>query len=137
MQTRAPVDTDTTTFERTYPGWPEQIRHVRADLTHVLTGSPVLDDALLVASELCTNAVVHSRSHRQAGRFTVRMDVRNHDYVWLEVQDEGGPWLDPGPDDRGHGLDIVAALAGDGNWGVDGDTIGRVVWVRLDWKDPR
>jgi two-component sensor histidine kinase len=135
MQTRAPVDTDTTTFDRAYSGSPEQIRHVRADLTHVLAGCPALDDALLMASELCTNAVVHSRSRDQGGRFTVRVDVRTRDYVWLEVGDEGGPWLDSGPDDRGHGLDIVAALAGDGNWGIDGDETGRVVWVRLDWQD--
>jgi hypothetical protein len=32
-------------------------------------------------------------------------------------------------------LGIVAAIAGDGNWGIDGDELtGHTVWVRLDWK---
>lgn len=133
MQTRAP---DTTTFERTYPGAADQIRHVRADLAPDLSECPMADELLLAVSELCTNAAVHSRSRDRGGQFTVRVDIRADDYLWAEVEDQGGAWSTSEPDDRPHGLDIVAALVGDGNWGIDGDEeIGRVVWVRLDWKD--
>ena len=40
----------------TYPGDPEQIRAVRADLRSLLGGCPRADDALLCVSELATNA---------------------------------------------------------------------------------
>lgn len=132
MQTRA---TDTTTFERTYPGTADQIRHVRADLAADLNECPRGEELLLAVSELSTNAVIHSRSRDRGGQVTVRVDIQIDDYVRAEVEDQGGPWSDPAPDDRPHGLDIVAALAGDGNWGIDGGQTGRVAWVRLDWKD--
>jgi hypothetical protein len=36
-------------------------------------------------------------------------------------------------DDRPHGLDIIEALVGPGNWGTETTSDGdRVVWVRLD-----
>ena len=44
----------------------------------------------------------------------------------------GGPWRDELLDDgRPHGFDVVAAIAGAGNWGIDGDDRGRVAWARL------
>jgi anti-sigma regulatory factor (Ser/Thr protein kinase) len=116
----------------------EQIRRVRADLAEVLDGCPAVDDLRLVVSELCANAALHSRSRDRGGRLTVRVDVRPDDYVRAEAGEQGGPWLDPGHDDRPHGLSIVAALAGDGNGGVDGNEVtGHTVWVRLDWTDQR
>jgi serine/threonine-protein kinase RsbW len=131
-----PVTLRSTILDRSYPGIAEQIGHVRADVTALLRGCPVTDDLLLVVSELSTNAILHSRSRAAGGRFTVRVDVRADDYVWAEVEDQGGEWINPEHDDRPHGLDIVAAIAGDGNWGIDGNEItGRTVWVRLDWKD--
>jgi hypothetical protein len=58
--------------------------------------------------------------------------------LWAEVDDEGGIWADPGHGDRPHGLDIVAAIAGAGNWGVEGDEFtGHTAWVRLDWTGQR
>jgi anti-sigma regulatory factor (Ser/Thr protein kinase) len=89
-----------------------------------------------MSSELCTNAVVHSRSGQPGGAFTVRAEVRPGDYAWLEVEDQGGLWSErPSGDDHGRGLVIVGALAGEGNWTIDdGETPGtRVVWVWLDW----
>jgi hypothetical protein len=48
------------------------------------------------------------------------------------VEDGGGPWRDGLLDDgRPHGFDVVAAIAGAGNWGIDGDDRGRVAWARL------
>jgi hypothetical protein len=28
----------------------------------------------------------------------------------------------------------VAAVAGDGNWGIEGDEASRVAWFRIDWN---
>jgi hypothetical protein len=46
--------------------------------------------------------------------------------------DAGGRRGDPAEDDdRPHGLDIVRALAGAGNLGVDKDASGHTAWARL------
>jgi len=48
------------------------------------------------------------------------------------VEDAGGPWRDgPRDDGRPHGFDVVDAIAGAGNWGIDGDDRGRVAWARF------
>ena len=122
-------------FAGSHPGLPGQIRHVRHGLAQALNGCPVADESVLVVSELCTNAAIHSNSREPGGQFTVRTEVRTGDCVWIEVTDQGGPWDRRDEDeDRPHGLDIVAAIAGDGNWGIDGESdSGRTVWVRLDW----
>jgi hypothetical protein len=68
----------------------------------------------------------------------VRAEVLPGDLAWLEVEDQGGPWAEREPNDEGgRGLAMVAALAGEDNWGVEnGNAPGtRLVWVRLDWKD--
>jgi len=115
-----------------YPGRAEFVRAVRADLRLLLAGCPVADDVIHCASELAANAVRHSRSRRAGGTFTVRAEAYPGDYVWIEVEDEGGTWLEAAPDpERGHGLEIVHALASE--WGVEGDEDSRVVWARVDW----
>lgn len=126
---------DARVFAWSYPGERGQVRQVRAAIFPLLDGCPLADDAVLIASELAANAAVHSGSAAPGGRFTVRAEVRRGDYVRIEVEDQGGPWTRRGTaDDRPHGLDLVAALAGPGNWGVDGGPEhGRVVWARLDW----
>ena len=80
-------------------------------------------------SEFATNAVVHSAS-RHGGSFTLRAEV-GQDRVRIEVEDSGGPWRDGPNDGRPHGFDVVTALAGAGNWGIDGDAGGRVAWAWL------
>jgi anti-sigma regulatory factor (Ser/Thr protein kinase) len=84
----------------------------------------------LIASELAANSVVHSAS---AGEFfTVRCEAYP-DYVWIEVEDLGGPWQLRPPDGRPHGLDIITTLAGPDNWGTETTSDGnRIVWARLD-----
>jgi hypothetical protein len=47
---------------------------------------------------------------------------------------KGGAWTaDEFDDEHGRGLAIVAAVAGDGNWGIDGDAACRAAWFRLNW----
>lgn len=125
------------TFERAYPGTAIQVRRVRADLAAIASGCPVADDLILLASELAANAATHSKSGWPGGEFTVRVDLHPGEYVWAEVVDQGGPWTGRDGGDRPHGLDIVAAIAGADNWGVDGGPACRVAWFRLGWRQDR
>lgn len=122
-------------FRRSYTGHPSQIAQVRSDLAEVTASFPLADEVILLASELCTNAVVHGCSGRPGGIFTVLANVYPGQFVRIEVRDQGGAWdALPHEDERPHGLDIVRTVAGDGNWGVDGDSsAGWIVWVRLHW----
>jgi hypothetical protein len=123
------------TFERAYPGTIHQPGKVRADLAGIAGGFPALDELLLLASELCTNAVLHSRSGDPDRTFSVRVKLYPGAYAWVEVIDQGGAWADDGQDDEEHGrgLAVVDGIAGRGNWGIDGDEACRVAWFRLDW----
>jgi anti-sigma regulatory factor (Ser/Thr protein kinase) len=123
-------------FESTYPGAADQCRRVRADLVKVAAGCPVADAVELLAHELAANAVLHSRSGLAGGTFTVRATLYPGDYAWVEVIDQGGQWAVEEGDEHGRGLEVVAAVAGDGNWGIDGDSSTRVAWFRLDWPQP-
>jgi anti-sigma regulatory factor (Ser/Thr protein kinase) len=106
------------------------VHHVRRAVAKLLARCPAADDTVLIASELASNAIVHSAS--QGEFFTIRAEL-HPDYVWLEAEDLGGPWHCAQPDDRPHGLDVVEALTGPDGWGVEttGDG-GRIVWARLD-----
>ena len=120
-----------TGYTGVFCGRPDQVSHARHAIARHLAGHPAAADAALIISELAANAVLHSRSAGQF--FTVRArpdDTSLH----LEVEDLGGPW-NPGPRDatRPHGLDVIEALTGPGNWGTDGDDTSRITWARLTW----
>lgn len=61
-------------------------------MTRILHGWPATDDAVLLISELCTNAVAHSASGRPGGTFTVRAHILDRRYVRAEVEDQGSAW---------------------------------------------
>jgi serine/threonine-protein kinase RsbW len=123
---------------RSYPGQRGQVCLVRATLARLLEDCPSCADAVLIASELAANAVLHTRSAAPGGQFTVRAEARPGDYVLIEVDDQGGSWASHGrQDDRPHGLDLINALVGTGNWGICGNAEhGRTAWARLDWPRP-
>jgi anti-sigma regulatory factor (Ser/Thr protein kinase)/DNA-binding XRE family transcriptional regulator len=120
------------TCSRTFPARADQVGQARAFLRPVLAGCPLADEVLLICSELASNAVQHSASARPGGRFTVRAEVRDGDYAWIEVEDQGGRWTHLArPDERGRGLVVVDEVAA--YWDIRGDDTGRVVCARLDW----
>lgn len=84
--------------------------------------------AVLLVSELVTNAVLHTRT---APEITVRLSDGR---LWVGVHD-GSP-VKPapkryGPDAAtGRGLQLVDRVAA--SWGVERDAAGKVVWFELD-----
>lgn len=92
-------------------------RHLLGDwLSRVPVDAPALDPLLLVASELCSNAVVHGAPNRTV---TLRAEAKEGDII-IEVIDEGGvdvtaplPVGDvPDPmAERGRGLFLVSELS--------------------------
>ena len=73
----------------TYPGRTDQLHHVRRAVASHLVGCAAAADAVLIASELAANAILHSRS--RARHFTVRAELHS-DHVRIEAEDFGGPW---------------------------------------------
>jgi hypothetical protein len=85
---------------RRRPSW-----HVKRFLRAALEGCPQADDAVLCLSELASNSVLHSNSRKPGGTFTVRATSYEGDYVYIEVEDHGGPWQEPARrGGRPHGL---------------------------------
>lgn len=123
-------------YTRSYPGRPDQVRLVRAFLRDVLADWPRTDDAVMVASELAANSVLHSRSGAPGGTFSVRAEISGRACTYVSVHDAGGYW-DTGSCEvqPEHGLDLVEAVAGPGNWGITGDAFGHLVWACLPWAD--
>ena len=113
---------------------PRSAAHARHALADLLLDRGVdgeeKDLAVLVASELVTNAICHGRDP-----IALRADVTEH-MVRVEVSDRGAqlggnadypdPWST-----TGRGLAIVEAVSRD--WGVEwhGDA-GKTVWVELE-----
>src|SRR5580700_9001303 len=78
-----------TKYQRTYPGWADQVRHVRRDVASHLGDCPVTDDIVLIADELASNCVLHTRSRGESFRVRCEMSPGS---VRIEVEDMGGPW---------------------------------------------
>jgi anti-sigma regulatory factor (Ser/Thr protein kinase) len=113
-----------------FPGTAEHVGQVRQWLRANMGGCPAVEDAVLLTSELVTNALEHTASGR-GGSFAVGVFHRSAD-IRIEVVDEGAPWLpgDSSDELHGRGLGIVGAVAR--AWGITGDDSGRTVWFELD-----
>jgi anti-sigma regulatory factor (Ser/Thr protein kinase) len=87
----------------------------------------VVELAVLLVSELVTNAVVHARS---GARVTVHVDAH---WVRVEVEDQDlrRPLVRPFTRDQpnGLGLGVVEKLATD--WGTERRAQGKVVWFEI------
>lgn len=121
-------------WSRAFPGRPEQVSQARGFVGSVLAGRPEADEAVLIASELCSNAVLHSASGGPDGMFAVTVR-RAADRSRVSVQDMGSPTApaiklaDGEPLECGRGLLLVAALTKE--WGTTRNRLGWVVWAEL------
>jgi anti-sigma regulatory factor (Ser/Thr protein kinase) len=119
---------------RTFAARPDHVAEARAFLGRMLHGCPMAYEAKVICSELFTNAIRHSRSALPGGKVTIRAEVCEHEYTWLEVEDQGGDWTDASRDDEGgRGLEVVAALSD--YWDIRNHDPQRMVCARLDWPD--
>lgn len=125
------------TVKRTFPGRPDQVARVRELVRLVLGRLPVVDEAVLLASQLATNAVIHTASG-QGGVFDVAVS-RYPSAVRVEVHDAGSHLVPmPRPQDQlteeGRGLGLVSLMAD--RWGHREDMDGRSVFIELSWQLP-
>ena len=93
-----------------------------------------MDEAVLLTSELCANALQHTASG-DGGNFEVTI-YRGHESLRIEVYDDGSETAPTLQDldeasESGRGLGIVALLAH--KWGQAGDEYGRSVFFELRW----
>jgi serine/threonine-protein kinase RsbW len=147
MSAKAPATAAPAVTGRVFPGEAGQVGAARRLVAGLLDGCPAAGDALVCVSELATNAVLHSRSGRPGGRFSVCVALQPGS-VRVAVADEGGPWRQQrtsagrngdrrngdrqsGDGQSGRGLLIVRALAS--RWGRDEGGAGRTVWFEMDW----
>jgi two-component sensor histidine kinase len=120
---------------RVFAGEASQARHVRRFVKDALDGCPVADTIVLLADELATNALIHTRSGR-GGLFEVVVWSRPSS-ACVAVLD-GGSGGQPSPaaldtvHESGRGLALVDALAT--QWGHAGGRDGRVTWFLVRWK---
>ena len=120
----------TVTAETVVPAVPESVgsarRFTRAALGRHDVEPRLIDTAMLLVSELATNAIVHA-----ATSLKLRIDVG--DDIRVEVCDEnetapvvGAPQTE---DESGRGLAIVTTLADDWSWAPRPS--GKAVWFSL------
>lgn len=106
-------------------------RSIAADLVDARVAPDCIEDVVLVASELVSNAVVHAPKALPA-ELTVHWELQP-DSVVVEVVDDSPDLprrrVTKETDTRGRGLFIVAALALD--WGVRRTSGGKQVWARV------
>jgi anti-sigma regulatory factor (Ser/Thr protein kinase) len=115
---------------RTFPGTTDQVCRLREYTRQHLPDHP---DAPLVASEIGTNAIIHTRSGDPGGTFQVRITRRPDRTARLEIHDQGGPTAFGDTTDRdrdgGRGLFLINAFAN--SWGITGDHNGRTIWAEF------
>lgn len=119
---------------RVFLGSRSQVRKVRSFVAEAIDGCPVADDVMLLASEVSTNAVVHTASGK-GGTFTVVV-YPGDSAVLVEVHDGGSDHIPDArlpnvPGESGLGLSLVDRLAT--RWGYIGNRDGRVVWFEVQW----
>jgi anti-sigma regulatory factor (Ser/Thr protein kinase) len=118
----------------TIPGRPEHVHEARAFVAKALGElHPGLDTAVLLTSELVTNAVMHSTSRSVGGSVSILI-MEAGGGMRIEVADEGSELSSPVVRgdvyaSDGHGLFLVQTLAD--QWGYLRDDRGTTVWFWL------
>lgn len=119
---------------RALPGDPrgaELARHTTQEALAAWRLEGLADTAVLLVSELVTNAVVHAEACRapialilESQRGWLRIEVHDADPRWGQMT---CPEVLP---ESGFGLLLVDALAS--KWGVDETATGKAVWAELE-----
>ena len=118
----------------TIPGRPEHVREARAFVAKALGElHPCLDSAVLLTSELVTNAVMHSSSRCVGGAISVLI-METGGGLRIEVADEGSELSSPVVRgdvyaSDGHGLFLVQTMSD--QWGYLREDRGTTVWFWL------
>jgi serine/threonine-protein kinase RsbW len=127
-------------WARDFPGGTDQASQARHWIADLLPECDPLADLLLLAGELCANAVVHTRSGEPGGRFSVAVEW-TPEAARVVIGDQGSPESTAirakagGTDwakESGRGLWLVDELADD--WGTASHPAGRVVWADVRWQ---
>jgi serine/threonine-protein kinase RsbW len=127
-------------WTRQFRGGAEQVLEVRRWLEDLLPDCAARGDVLLLASELCTNAIVHSRSGEAGGQFSVDIDWAPA-LARVVIGDQGSAKtpvivarsVDAGQlGESGRGLLLVDDVADD--WGTASRPNRRWVWADVAWQ---
>lgn len=113
-------------WARAFPGTPRQAGAARRFVASLLDGSPFCDDAVVVVSELFTNALLHTNSGKPGGLVVVQV-TRWLLGVRVAVTDQGSakrPVIGDGGScqqaaESGHGLYLVSCLSEHLGWHDD------------------
>ena len=127
-------------WTRRFRGGADQVVEVRHWLEDLLPDCAARADVLLLASELCTNAIVHSRSGEAGGQISVDIDWAPR-LARVVIGDQGSakaPAIAPRSgdavrlDESGRGLLLVDDVADD--WGTTSRPNRRWVWADVGWR---
>jgi anti-sigma regulatory factor (Ser/Thr protein kinase) len=122
-------------WRRVFPGRGEELSGLRRWLRSLLPECSAREDVISVASELASNAIVHTASGRD-GWFAVEVTWPGP-VVRVAVADGGAPngprAIDDPATEHGRGLLVVAGLSA--RTGVCGGPQGRLVWADVPWGD--
>lgn len=127
-------------WTRHFRGGADQVFEVRHWIEELLPDCAVRADVLLLASELCTNAIIHSQSGEAGGQFSVDIDWTPA-LARVVIGDQGSataPAITARTgdvaqlSDSGHGLLLVDSVADD--WGTVSRPNRRWVWADVEWQ---
>jgi anti-sigma regulatory factor (Ser/Thr protein kinase) len=120
---------------RIFPGEARQLSALRRWLASLLPDCPARGDVTIVATELCSNAILHTASGWR-GWFAVEISW-HQPVVRVAVTDCGAPTeprvIDAPAGEHGRGLLVVRGLSA--RTGACGDDRGRVVWAEVPWGE--
>ncbi|MFI9760816.1 ATP-binding protein [Streptomyces sp. NPDC051963] len=118
-----------------YTPYPQNIPRARRHVAQLAMdwGHPgAADDAALLASELCTNALVHGCLRDRLFRVETSLTGAALRVAVTDPRGERLPYSRPSAadDQFGRGLLIVRMLAD--RWAVEKLTVGKTIWAELD-----
>jgi len=127
-------------WSRLFPGEPAQVGKARSWVAELLPACDPLDELLIFASELATNAVTHTRSGEPGGWFSVEI-TWSPEVARVVVGDQGSdevPTSEASSGDgatdteTGRGLLLIDAMSA--GWGAAGDASARWLWADAAWR---